>query len=251
MTGVNPPCNFPNGYAHARWACEQRLLKRDEDYFGPKGKGDVVHNMSCPPRTCIAVRPLRVQERPRTGYQSGHAMACASGLQLVTRVSVDHLFREWFPAFRSSNKNTDVAYWANRKRPASRAPDTVNLRLRCLVVLSRLAIGDISGVTHRLVHALAGVSTESLETAYIENTARLDPRVYGLPAFGLVQPGGGHDSMAMSFDLEPTRALAVLSRTAGTVFSAARTPVVPDHAHYIPPVALFACIPAGGEATNG
>ena len=250
MVQVKEPHGFLNGYARARWLHEQGLLKGGENYFGPRGRGSALHNMSCPPRTRIAIRPLGIHEQSRSLRPGEHAQACASGLQLVTRLSVDRLIREWFPAFRVANKNADVVYWADRKTLKGRATNMANLRLRCLVVLSRLAIGEISEVTRRSVYALVDVSTESLETAYIENTVWLDPRACGLPAFGLVHLDADHDSRAFPFELEPARALAFLSRSAGTVFSADRTPVVPQHARHKPPIALLAFAPSGGEAAH-
>ena len=250
MARAGEPYNFPYGFARARWLYEQGRLKGGEKCFGPRGGGSAVHNMSCPPRTRIAIRPLGIHKKRRWLRPGEHAQASACGLQLVTRLSVDHLIREWFPAFRVESKDADVTYWADSRELKGRATDVTNLRLRCLVVLSRLAIGELSAVTRRSVHALAGIPVEPLETASLENTARLDPRALGLPAFGLVHLDTKHDQPAFPFELEPARALAFLSRAAGRVFSADRTPVVPRHARYRPPIALLAFAPPGGEAAR-
>ena len=52
------------------------------------------------------------------------------------------------------------------------------------------------------------------------------------------RPAVGHTLLARA-ETDPARALALLSRCSGTVFSAGREPLLPDYNHPIPTVLLF------------
>jgi hypothetical protein len=138
----------------------------------------------------IAIWPLRV---PVTPGSHGGSWASLPGYRCVARVDLESLLRERF---------LDQAAASPRQR------------LAALILLVR---GEASqGLTR-----LARSHRETLEDTLREAAARLDPRALGLPAFALVHGGTTADSLP---EPDPVTAIALLTRTAGTVFVAGRSP---------------------------
>jgi len=199
-----------------------------------------LQNMSAPPRMRIAVRPLKrtigkEPAAPTLLWQENR-------LHRIASVSIDTLIRHHFPAFQAKPGDDRGASWTDVATLKGRESDTSDLRLRCLVVISRLATGGLKKLTRRSVFALAGKQTADLEARYLENVARLDPVLLGLPPFGLVRLGDGTSS-----ETDPARALALLSRAAGNIYCSARTPVLPQHERHQEPLSLYAYNQAVGE----
>jgi len=195
--------------------------------------------MSAPPRTHIVVRPLRGRMKSKARHDPTSTPGGHGGLHHVATLCVDQLIRTWFPGYRLCDTDPDTAVWVD-DRPRER-PDVEfdHLRLRCLVLLSRLAVGTRKRITRRSVVALAAHSPESLETEYLDNVAQLDPRELGAPPIGIVRRCG-EKTDSHNYEKDPARALALLSRIAGSVFSAERSPVLVDHLRHYPPVTIYA-----------
>ena len=214
---------------------------------GAEAGMDALHNMSAPPRTRISIRPLHPQ-KPEADSQApkgGSETNSDTGLQRFTTIAVDRLIQRWFPAFRVKRGDLSCVRWGDRARLTGRAENTEHLRLRCLIAISQLATGELLEINRRQVYALVGHTLEALEELFMDNIARLDPVALGLPPFALARPlGPGNISFRrLRVELNPARALALLSRTGGKVYSAGRTPVLPDTDRFIPPFALYTNAP--------
>ena len=121
------------------------------------------------------------------------------------------------------------ASWDDKDRLKGRAAYLKHLRLRCLVVLSRIAVGELRHPNRLPVFRLARTPVEELEAAYLHNVRRLDPLALGLPPFGLAKQIPANRHTPFPVETDPARALALLSRCSGTVYSAGREPLLPDY----------------------
>jgi hypothetical protein len=156
------------------------------------GEGRALHNMSAPPTMRIAVRPLGTPIDPRKPGRRGPRLPGYRGL---ARVDLEALLRERFPG-------------SGLRGPCQ--------RLAALLLLARGAAPED--------HArLARSRRETLEDGLREAAAQLDPRALGLPAFALVRAGAGGEGLP---EPDPVTAIALLTRTAGAVFVAGRSPRV-------------------------
>jgi hypothetical protein len=110
--------------------------------------------MSAPPRTRIVVRPLR--DGGEAHHGDGNTPGSQSGLHLIATLSVDGLIRASFPQYRLCDTDPDTACWVDDPQRERHDVGSDNLRLRCLVLLSRLAVGTDR---RRLFDALADPDT--------------------------------------------------------------------------------------------
>jgi hypothetical protein len=197
-----------------------------------------LHNMSAPPRTRVTVRPLGAVANTggEPAADSADVVRASTGLVPVVAISVERLIRQWFPDYLDTGRRGPDATWRDLGRLEGKAARLGNLRLRCLVVLSRLAVGEMKRPNRPEIFRLADTPVEALEAIYLDNVRRLDPLDHGLPPFGLVQSADGE---GIAWETEPARALAVLSRCGGTVYSAGREPRLPDYNWPISPVRLY------------
>ena len=216
---------------------------------GPGPRLRALHNMSAPPRTRITVRPLRPGAGVRrTGpaemrYEGPTAddatvVAASTGLVPVALLSPVLLTQHWFPTYVDEGPVGTGATWKDKDKLKGRAAYLKHLRLRCLVVLSRIALGELRRPNRESVFRLARARLEALEAAYLENVRRLDPLALSLPPFGFAKPITGYTDL-VPVETDPARALALLSRCSGTVFSAGREPLLPDYNRPIPAVLVF------------
>ena len=176
-----------------------------------------LHNMSAPPRFTVNVRVLVAEQCPET-ERYARVTASATALRTVVHVDVDHLLASHLRGFRTScpgsRSQTTAHLQANRIK--DKAP---LLRTRCVVALSRLAVGKIDTLDFAAVAALAGTTEEALDDEYLENTATLEPLALGLPAFAFVHPG---ETLGATTDINI--GLAVLSRAEKGLFIASHDP---------------------------
>ena len=200
----------------------------------------VLNNMSAPPRSLITVRPLRpstdvsrfgpVRLRTRRSVPDERTVvAMSTGLVPIALLSPALLARQWFPHYLDVRMAGSGASWDDKDRLKGRAAYLKHLRLRCLVVLSRIAVGELKHPNRLPVFRLAHTPVEELEATYLDNVRRLDPLALGLPPFGLAKPMPAGRSAPLQVETNPARALALLSRCSGTVYSAGREPLLPDY----------------------
>ena len=180
-----------------------------------------LHNMSAPPRMTVNVRVL-VAEQCLETERYARVTASATALRTIVHVDVEHLLASHLRGYRTccprDRAQTTAHLQANRIK--DKEP---HLRTRCVVALSRLAVGKIDKLDAKAVAALAGTTQEALHDEYLENTAALDPLALGLPAFAFVHPG---QTLGATTDLHI--ALAVLSRAGKGLFIASHDPVLHD-----------------------
>jgi len=146
-----------------------------------------LHNMSAPPAMRISIRPLTVYSSPaRAGSR------LPPGYRCLARVDLEALLAQRFPG-----------------RPRNGACQ----RFAALTLLAR-------GEPAEGLERLARERRETLEDGLREAAARLDPQTLGLPAFALARgEGAGYGP-----PVDPVAAIALLTRTAGAVFVAGRSP---------------------------
>lgn len=210
--------------------------------LSPESGSGVLHNMSAPPRARIRVCPLRREDSALDAGDISPPSRGESGLALVTTIDLRCLIQSYFPNYRDSGY-AGQPYWWDEGGLRGKAARREDLRLRCLVVLSRLAVGELRRPDRRVVFRLAGASTETLEQLWLDNVRRLKPGDLGLPPFGLIRPAP-RPSLALQrtryWEASPARALAVFSRHGGSVYSAGREPGLPDYQRPLRPIQLFA-----------
>lgn len=201
--------------------------------------GAALHNMSAPPRTTIEVRPLRARGEDRRKEREASAPGAEAGLVLVTTVSLPVLLGRHFPGYEDAGPDDGPARWHDGEESAGEPGKRASLRLRCLVVLSALAVGAPGRHDRQAVEGLADASVEELEAAWLTNVGRLRPEELGLPPFGLVRPAPSPGPLGEETEASLARALAVVSRTGGSVYCASREPVLPDYQRPFRPLRLY------------
>lgn len=179
-----------------------------------------LHNMSAPPTLRITIRPLTA---PTAHQESGQTRLPVPGYRCLARVDLEPLLQK-----RSGGA-----------RPGSRQ------RLAALVLLAR-------GESHQGADAVARLArraAETLEDELRDLAARLDPRAMGLPVFAVARTATGPDARGGP-DVGPAAALALLTRTAGGVFVAGRSPRLAWLDDEVPAYRYFAPVLTGpGEET--
>ena len=178
---------------------------------GPAG-AQALHNMSAPPTLRITIRPLTV-----TPGDNAEGHIPVPGYRCFARVDLEGLLQETFGGERPGSKR----------------------RLAALVLLAR-------GEPHRggdAVARLARRTAETLEDELRNLAARLDPRAMGLPVFAVARTATGSSDPGGPA-VGPAAAIALLTRTAGRVFVAGRSPrsawlveAVPAYRYFTPALA--------------
>ena len=205
-----------------------------------KASGDrVLHNMSAPPRTRVDVRPLRHQGQSFDGEEQRDLPGGDAGMVLITTVCLDCLIQHYFPHYQDISPVDGRPSWRDGRRLKGTAARRDNLRLRCLVVLSRLALCELRRPSRQVVHRLADVPAEELESTWLENVGRLRPEDHRLPTFGLVRPVSPELLRGKAIEMSLARALIVVSRSGGSVYSRGRKPGLPNYSQPITPIELY------------
>jgi hypothetical protein len=172
-----------------------------------------LHNMSAPPTLRITIRPLTAVPPDTTAGRLP-----VPGYRCIARVDLEALLRERFGGARPGSKR----------------------RLAALVLLAR-------GEPDQEPDALARLARRAAETLQDELralAARLDPRALGLPVFAVARIASASDARGLP-DAGPATALALLTRTAGQVFVAGRSPRLVWLAEAVPVYRYFTPAPAG------
>ena len=172
-----------------------------------------LHNMSAPPTLRITIRPLTV-----TPADTAAGRPPVPGYRCIARVDLEALLRERFGGARPGSKR----------------------RLAALVLLAR-------GEPDQEPDALARLARRAAETLQDELralAARLDPRALGLPVFAVARIASGSDAPGVP-EVGPAAALALLTRTAGRVFVAGRSPRSAWLGEAVPVYRYFTPAPAG------
>ena len=199
-----------------------------------------LHNMSAPPRMTVNVRALVPEQCPPT-ERYARVAASATALRTVVHVDLDRLLASHLRGYRTCCPGTpsQTAARLQANRIKDREP---YLRTRCVVALSRLAVGKITRLNLAAVMALAGMSEEALDDEYLENTAALEPLALGLPSFAFVHPG---QKLGATTDIHI--ALAVLSRAATGFFIASHDPYLHNW-EKLRPIRLALRVPVASDA---
>ena len=184
-----------------------------------RGQGSPLHrNMSAPPRMTLNVRTLKGSV---DGVDAAHAGMLAGYAQAI-RLDVPALCAHHFEALRLRNLRERV--FPDTGCVVMEAPPEVRHRqLGYLVLLARLAQAPGVRIAPHEAALLGKCSDDALTDEFLDRAAALDPRALGLPAFAMAAywpPGPG-------CELDPARAVAVLSRSPGRLFIAAGSPSVP------------------------
>ncbi|MBU2500913.1 hypothetical protein KJ682_06265 [bacterium] len=164
-------------------------------------------NMSAPPRMEIKIKPFvrPVPAGPAAAAAAASPAALGSlGLVPIGQVDLARLCRQGIP------------------HPRKLSVPKAKQRIAALVYLSRLAAGIGPGE----VLTLYGEGNDLLMDELRANAALLDPVALGLPAFGLVRKVKRDRAQAGPVITDPALALVLLTRTAGKVFIARRSPRV-------------------------
>jgi len=180
-----------------------------------------LHNMCAPSRMTINVRVCVPKQCPET-ERYARVTASATALRTIVHVDVDQLLASRLRGYRTCcpGSHSETAARLQADRIKDKEP---HLRTRCVVALSRFALGKLDKLDAKAVAALAGTTQEALHDEYLENTAALDPLAFGLPAFAFVHPG---EARGATTDIHI--ALAVLSRAGKGFFIASHDPVLHD-----------------------
>ncbi len=170
----------------------------------------------------IDVRALESPLWNAQGEYVARTHSSATPLHTVIQVDLDRLLRRYLPAYRvrcpGKRKRTIPAVWADGTDGGG-----ARLRTRCVVALSRLAVGKIQTLDRGAVDALAGTPEQTLHDEFLDNTAMLVPLALGLPNFAFVHPGD-----ACLPAPEAAVGIAVLSRAQNGFFIACHDPVLHD-----------------------
>ena len=209
--------------------------------------GGALHNMSAPPRTRIEVRPLRRDTDPGKESTSTAPPGADSGMTLLATVSLAHLIRRSFPAYRDVGADGQNPVWEAPDPPGESAAPCANLRLCALVALSELALNESEPPDPKALHRLAGLSVEDLEAAWLDHVRRLRPEDHRLPPFGLVRPVDLAGLEESSLETSPARAVLIVSRSGGPLYNRGRTPGLPDYARPLRPVRLYGLTDGGSS----
>ena len=191
-----------------------------------------LHNFPLPPKATIKVRPLRPKGLIKGVLAGSRARAIGegTGMMPMPAISVLRLIKRWFPVYLDSWRD-----WRLMEEESTEAA-AAHLRLRCLTMLSYLAVKSPRRVDRYMIFRMAETPVEELEAIYTENVRRLDPCDLGLPPFGLVREVEGS---VLKWETNPARALAVLSRISGMVYTSGREPRIPDYTWPILPICLY------------
>ena len=161
-----------------------------------------LHNMSAPPRMTISLKPFPVG-RHETDQVAG-AQPIPPRLQLLTHVDLGKLI--------TSSLDEDTASpWAF---------DIEGCRAAQLVLITRRILGKREAT----IYGLQRHRMERLKDELIANLALIDPISLGLPAFALVRRKPLPGTAAISPEMDPAKALSLISRVAGRVYVARRKP---------------------------
>ena len=183
---------------------------------GPAG-GRALHNMSAPPAMRIAIWPLAA---PVALEERVESRLPVPGYRCFARVDLEALLQETCGGARPGSKR----------------------RLAALVLLAR---GESPHAGASLAR-LARQAPETLEDELRELAVRLDPRALGLPVFAVARTASGPHG-ADGPAVGTAAALALLTRTAGQVFVAARSPRLAWLDDPVPVYRYFAPVSAPGE----
>lgn len=179
------------------------------------------------------IKPFRVPVKQRHGLPRWDL----SGLTTeVARIDVDAFIRHYLPDYRGSfpqyKPGIGPPAWKDsrwvrdtRSRPVLRGGNIDKLRLRCLVILSRLAVGKVTSVTRDDVDCLRTAGYKDITQEYLENVALIDPMDLDLPAVAYAYP---LDKGVAKIETSPQRALAIISRTAAGLFLGGHSPYLQD-----------------------
>jgi hypothetical protein len=179
------------------------------------------------------IEPLRLPVRQQKGLPKWDP----SGLTVeVTRIDVDTFIRSHIPEYRGSfpqyKPNCGPPGWKDSRWirdkhncPVLHGGCIHQLRLRCLVALSRLAAGNVSAVTRSDVDFLIATDYEELTQEYLENVAKIDPMAHDLPAVAYAYPLG---KRVTKVETSLQRTLAIISRTANGLFLGGHAPYFQD-----------------------
>ena len=170
----------------------------------------VLQNMSAPPRMTITMQPLR-NSAPGAGNSPAGSLPTMQ-LRPVARVNIELMIDEMFPI--------DVPFFFREFTP--------KYRLAALVQISRDPGGDFNEAD---MAGLRHCTMEYLNDELRRNVAKINPVALGLPACGVVVRNPSSDGPGIDYELDPARVLALISRTAGRVYVANRSPRVRDLAN--------------------
>lgn len=184
-------------------------------------------------RKTRTVKPFRKPVKERVGLPPWDL----SGLTIeVARIDVDMLIRRYLPDYRNSSSpsgpGTAPAAWKDSEwghdghgQPVPVGPLLTQLRLRCLVVLSRFAVSGTTSFSREDVDILAATDYDALAEEYLNNVARIVPMDHDLPAIGYALP---LTKRVTKVETSLPRALAIISRTANGLFLAGHAPYLQD-----------------------
>lgn len=187
--------------------------------------GTALHNMSAPPRSKMTVKPLRTETREMTIRSGPAASSSSSGLAWVMRIDLDRLIEESLPDFHSWVADGDVGQicagpggrniTSSRIRAGETPTGDHYLRLRCCVVIARLAAGIDNSVSNARVEELRKQPHEALCDELRTLNAAIDPTPLDLPALGMMTRPDGTDR---AWETNPARVFYALSRLSGSTF---------------------------------
>jgi hypothetical protein len=187
--------------------------------------GNVLHNMSAPPKSRMTVQPLR-SAGSQTTVGTGLAVPRSSGgLAWVMRIDLDRLIKAHLPDFESwiadgelHPGGTPAASGDRLALEAAPLPAHLTgdhyLRLRCCVAIAR-AMAGTAAVTTESVEALRGLPHESLCDELRNLNAAIEPAPLQLPALGIMTRPDGTDRVNEG---NPARVFFTLSHLSGSTF---------------------------------
>ena len=173
----------------------------------------LAHNMSAPPRSLVAFRPLR---SPRKPPGAAPRDCVEPGLRWVLRIEFDHLARERLGARGAALYDGEAGLSPSPVRLHGGWAPIGRIRLAAAIALLRRA--QEGGNADPL--ALVAVAPEMLADELRERCARVPVR--GLPALAMISP---RDAVERGRCFDAERALAVLTRTSGSTFDSSAQPV--------------------------
>jgi hypothetical protein len=197
-------------------------MAEQEKYAPDSG---LIHNMSAPPRLAITIQTLSTCRQDSGSPDDSDVL---QGFREILSLDVDGFIEKYFSDYVincSSEGGPNGPAWRDYEAKAERILNSRHLRLRCLVVLSRLATDKVEWVCRKDVLQLTKASKDELMDEYLANTALLDPIAMGYPAFGLVHRPVKAEAGNW---ITAAQGLAIISRVSGDIFLGAHAPFLHD-----------------------
>jgi hypothetical protein len=176
------------------------------------GSGQL-HNMSAPPRTTVAFRPVAARSRApaETSTESPTAAGAGeNGLRWLLRID---LINHFWPVEPGLGRDpAEGVFWPQTREPERRT-------LARAWTLERGLPADDPATAGRVSALLAELVSDELR----EVARRQDPSAWNLPAMALLTPASAGRQRPASHDV--LLAITVLARTRGSVFLRAAEPL--------------------------